>query len=228
MAGTNSKGLKVGRRTVLKLAAGAGLASATGLGIPSRARAADTTLAIWTGFPELQPFYEAVAKAYAAVHPEVKFTFFSTSLRETEQKLSAAVPTGTGPDIYDIGTNISVNFIEFGLIDPNPADVDQVLEVRSVEQVRGRLLHAERQDLRPAAHGGQQGLDVLQQGDVPGGRHRRTAGHHGRAGRGREEAGEVRQLRQDDAQRHQPAPLGPGQRHRPRSSAICSRAPAPR
>src|SRR6516225_888034 len=117
MAGTNSKSLNFGRRTVLKLAAGAGLASATGLGISSRARAADTTLAIWTGFPELQPFYEAVAKAYGAVHPEVKFTFFSTSLRETEQKLSAAVPTGTGPDIYDIGTNISVNFIESGLID---------------------------------------------------------------------------------------------------------------
>ena len=128
MAGTNSTSSKVGRRTLLKLAAGAGVAGATGLGIPSRARAADTTLAIWTGFPELQPFYEAVAKAYGAVHPEVKFTFFSTSLRETEQKLSAAVPTGTGPDIYDIGTNISVNFIESGLIEPNPADVDQYLK----------------------------------------------------------------------------------------------------
>ena len=89
---------KVGRRTVLKLAAGAGLASASGIAFAPRAQAADTTLAIWTGFPELQPFYEAVAKAYSSANPGVKCTVFSTSLRETEQKLSAAVPTGTGPE----------------------------------------------------------------------------------------------------------------------------------
>jgi len=124
----NSNRTKIDRRTVLKLAAGAGLATTGGLGLSSAARAADTTIAIWTGFPELQPFYEAVGKAYGAIHPEVKFTYFSTSLRETEQKLSAAVPTGTGPDIYDIGTNISVNFIESGLIDANPADIDKYLK----------------------------------------------------------------------------------------------------
>jgi multiple sugar transport system substrate-binding protein len=62
------------------------------------------------------------------VHPEVKITVFSTSLREIEQKLSAAVPTGTGPDIYDIGTNITVNFIDAGLLDPNPPDVDTLLK----------------------------------------------------------------------------------------------------
>ena len=36
MAGTNSKSTKVDRRAVLKLAAGAGLASATGIGIPPK------------------------------------------------------------------------------------------------------------------------------------------------------------------------------------------------
>jgi multiple sugar transport system substrate-binding protein len=123
-----TKRTKIGRRSILKLAAGAGLAGASGISLVPRAEAADTTLAIWTGFPELQPFYEAVAKAYSSAHPEVKCTVFSTSLREAEQKLTAAVPTGTGPDIYDIGTNISINFIESGLIDPNPADVDKYLK----------------------------------------------------------------------------------------------------
>jgi len=119
---------KIGRRTVLKLAAGAGIAATSGIALRPRSAAADTTLAIWTGFPELQPFYEAVAKAYTSAHPEVKCTVFSTSLREVEQKLTAAVPTGTGPDIYDIGTNISINFIEANLIDPNPADIDSYLK----------------------------------------------------------------------------------------------------
>ena len=118
----------IDRRTVLKLAAGAGLASTGALTFAPVARAADTTLAIWTGFPEVQPFYQAAADAYTKLHPGVKFTVFSTSLREMEQKLSAAVPTGTGPDIYDIGSNITINFIEAGLIDPNPADIDQYLK----------------------------------------------------------------------------------------------------
>ena len=56
------------------------------------------------------------------------FDFFSTSLREAEQKLTAAVPTGTGPDIFDIGTNISVNFIDNNLIEPNPPDIDAHLK----------------------------------------------------------------------------------------------------
>ena len=58
----------------------------------------------------------------------MSFDFFSTSLREAEQKLTAAVPTGTGPDIFDIGTNISVNFIDNGLIEPNPPDIDAHLK----------------------------------------------------------------------------------------------------
>ena len=119
---------RIGRRTMLKLAAGAGIASASGIALTPRPAVAETTLSIWTGFPELQPFYEAVAKAYSSVHPDVKCTVFSTSLRETEQKLTAAVPTGTGPDVYDIGTNISVNFIESNLIDANPPDVDAYLK----------------------------------------------------------------------------------------------------
>jgi multiple sugar transport system substrate-binding protein len=117
----------IDRRAVLKITAGAALAGAGALKFAAPARAADPTLAIWTGFPELQPFYQAVADAYAKTHSGIKFTFFSTSLREAEQKLSAAVPTGTGPDIFDIGPNIAINFIEAGLIDVNAPDTDQYL-----------------------------------------------------------------------------------------------------
>jgi multiple sugar transport system substrate-binding protein len=124
--GTN--GTKWGRRDILKLAAGAGVVGSAALRFAPPAQAADTTLSVWTGFPECAPFYQACADAYSKLHPEVKITVFSTSLREVEQKLSAAVPTGTGPDVYDIGTNITVNFIDAGLLDPNPDDVDKLLK----------------------------------------------------------------------------------------------------
>ena len=122
-------GSRIDRRTFLKLAAGAGLATASGIGFAPASQAAGAmTLSIWTGFPELVPFYKAVADAYGKTHSDVQVTVFSTSLREAEQKLSAAVPTGTGPDIFDIGTNISVKFIEGGLLDPNSQDVAQYLK----------------------------------------------------------------------------------------------------
>ena len=122
-------GSRIERRTFLKLAAGAGLATAGGVGlVPARQAAGATTLSVWTGYPELVPFYKAVADAYGKTTPGVTVTVFSTSLREVEQKLSAAVPTGTGPDIYDIGTNISIKFIDGGLLDPNPPAVEQYLK----------------------------------------------------------------------------------------------------
>jgi len=124
-----SSSQKLDRRTVLKMAAGAGLAGVGGLGFARKTKAAsDVTLDIWTGFPEVQPFYQAAAADYAKTHPNVKFTYYTTSLRETEQKLSASVPTGTGPDIFDIGTNISFNFIDANLIEPNPPAIDKYLK----------------------------------------------------------------------------------------------------
>ena len=115
---TGRKGLR--RREALALAA-AGAAATFG----ARPARADTKLTIWTGFPEIEPVYRAVAADYAKAHPGVSFDFFSTTLREAEQKLTTAVPTGTGPDVYDIGTNISVNFIDNGLLEPNPPDIDK-------------------------------------------------------------------------------------------------------
>src|SRR5271157_5756058 len=117
---------KLSRRTALQIAGGAGIAA--GLARPRAAQAADTTLSVWTGLPELVPFYTKVAEAYTKAHPNVKFTYLSASLREAEQKLSAAVPTGTGPDIFDIGTNITVNFIDAGLLPPNPPAIDAYMK----------------------------------------------------------------------------------------------------
>lgn len=110
--------MSLSRRTALQLAASAAL-------VPT-AQAADVTLAVWTGYPELVPWYQAAGEAYTKVKG-TKVTVFSTTLREHEQKLAAAMPTGTGPDLFDVGLILSVTFIEGGLIKPNPPNVQQQL-----------------------------------------------------------------------------------------------------
>ena len=114
----------LGRRSALKLAGAAGIAAATA---GRKANAADVTLAIWTGYPELVPWYQAMGAEYTKAKG-TKITVLSTTLREHEQKLAAAVPTGTGPDVFDVGQILAIKFIEGGLIKPNPTAVDGLLK----------------------------------------------------------------------------------------------------
>jgi multiple sugar transport system substrate-binding protein len=113
--------LQLGRRDALTLAVGASIAATAGVS----AEAADVTLSCWTGYPELVPWYKGRGDAYAKDHPGFGLNVLSTTLREHEQKLATAMPTGTGPDLFDVGLILSVNFIEAGLIKPNPPDIDQ-------------------------------------------------------------------------------------------------------
>jgi multiple sugar transport system substrate-binding protein len=112
---------QLSRREALSLAAGTVIAATAG----TPAEAADVTLSCWTGYPELVPWYKACGDAYAKDHPGFGLNVLSTTLREHEQKLGAAMPTGTGPDLFDVGLILSVNFIEAGLIKPNPPDIDK-------------------------------------------------------------------------------------------------------
>lgn len=116
--------MSLSRRTALKLAGAGGGAAALGLRTAGAADAA--MLSVWTGYPELVPWYQAVGEAYTKARG-TKVTVLSTTLREHEQKLSAALPTGTGPDLFDVGLILSVTFIDAGLVKVNPAPVDAQL-----------------------------------------------------------------------------------------------------
>jgi hypothetical protein len=66
--GSSSHRNSLRRREALALGgAAAGVAA-----LPARA---DIKLTIWTGSPEIQPFYQAVAADYAKTHPGVTFDF---------------------------------------------------------------------------------------------------------------------------------------------------------
>ena len=78
------------------------------------------TLSIWTGFPEIEAFYKKAAVEYAKKNPGFKLETLSSQLREMEQKIAAAVPTETGPDLFDIARNITISLADANLLPPNP------------------------------------------------------------------------------------------------------------
>jgi multiple sugar transport system substrate-binding protein len=89
---------------------------------------ATTTINVWTGFPELEPFYKWVGAEYSKSHPGVTVKVLSTSLREFEQKLTASIPSGTGPEVFDVGPYIAIKLIDAGLLPQNPKDIDTYLK----------------------------------------------------------------------------------------------------
>jgi multiple sugar transport system substrate-binding protein len=112
------------RRTFLKQAATAGLAVASGIGArPTIGAAAPVTLNLWMGLQEGEPFYQKAAVEYAKTHPGFQLNTLASQLREMEQKLTASIPTDTGPDIFEIGRNISLQLVDAGLLPPNPPKV---------------------------------------------------------------------------------------------------------
>ncbi len=124
------------RRTFLKQVGLAGLAAAAGAPLlrPRVSVAASPVkLSIWTGYPEIEPFYKKAAEEYAKSHPGFQIETLSSQLREMEQKLTASVPTDTGPDLFDIGRNITISFVDAGLLPPNPPKV--------MSLVKGKAFH---------------------------------------------------------------------------------------
>jgi len=89
---------------------------------------AKTKLSLWSGYPEMVPFYEKVAKDYQESHPDVEVGILAYNLRDLEQKLSITIPTDTVADIVEMSTFVMRNFIETGFIPPNPPDIDAMLK----------------------------------------------------------------------------------------------------
>ncbi len=208
---------RIDRRTALKLAAGAGIAGTGALRFAEPARAADTALTIWTGFPECAPFYQAVRRR-----------LFQGPSRGRRSPSSAPIAArgraealGGGADRHrsrhlrhrhqhqrqlhrcraarSQSRRISTSYLKSGAWNKFVVDFCTI---------NGKTYGL------PIWEGSKASM-FYNKTHVQGGRprSREAARDHGRARRRGAEAGEVRRLGQDDPQRHQPAPLGPGQRH---------------
>ena len=92
------------------------------------ASASATTINVWVGYPELDPFFKWAGVEFTKTHPGVDVQVFSTSLREFEQKLTSAVSAGTGPEVYEVAADIASNLADAGILAENPKDIDTYLK----------------------------------------------------------------------------------------------------
>ncbi len=137
------RGLALGttRRAFLRQASGAALAVAAGVAGSTLARprigvaASPVSLNYWTGYPENEPFLKKAGEEYAKTHPGFKLEVLSSQLREMEQKVASAIPTDTGPDLFDISRAITISLADAGLLPPNPPQVMALLRSKAYDPV---------------------------------------------------------------------------------------------
>jgi multiple sugar transport system substrate-binding protein len=99
------------RRAVL-----GGMAAAGGaLAAPAIAQA--QTLTIWSGYPEMEPFYRRVAQGFPNVTVQVQ----PIPLREHERRIALGLQGGTAADVIEMGNATAQRYVENGLLAQAPA-----------------------------------------------------------------------------------------------------------
>lgn len=58
-------------------------------------------LNLWSGYPEMKPYFEAAAKFYNELNPNVTVEVSTFPLRDIERKYAVSLPTNSGPDIAE-------------------------------------------------------------------------------------------------------------------------------
>lgn len=81
------------------------------------------SISIWTGWPELDPYFKKMAEEYKKTKPNVSIEVSSFPLRDYEKKVAAALPSKSAADILPLNPNLSLRYIEGGLIQTTPEDL---------------------------------------------------------------------------------------------------------
>jgi multiple sugar transport system substrate-binding protein len=112
-------GRSLNRRELLALGAGASAAFA----FPAPAIAQAQTLTVWSGFPELEPFYRRVGESLKARNPNLTVNVQPIPLREHERRVALALPAGSAADIIEFADSTAQRYLEAGLIAKAPDPV---------------------------------------------------------------------------------------------------------
>jgi len=76
------------------------------------------TITVWSGYPELEPFYKRVGEAMKAKRPALKVEVSIIPLREHEKRVALALPAGAAGDVIEMVNAMAQRYVEAGLLKP--------------------------------------------------------------------------------------------------------------
>lgn len=78
---------------------------------------------VWSGYPELAPFYEHVAEGLKAEFPDLTVRVEAIALREHEKRLALGLTSGEAAEVIELGTSTATRYLENELFNKAPDDV---------------------------------------------------------------------------------------------------------
>ncbi len=91
-------------------------------GLPQWSIAED--LKIWSGYPELAPFYERVAAGMKDQYPDINITIESIPLREHEKRVALGLSSGSsGAVVVELPRSTATRYLQNDLLTKAPAEV---------------------------------------------------------------------------------------------------------
>jgi multiple sugar transport system substrate-binding protein len=93
-------------------------------------------IAIWLGYPETLPAFEATKKKFNDKYPNIQVEILTFTLREFESKLASSMPTGLGPDLMVMHDFIFQRYYGNGYLEQLPADQNAIVaDPKKIDQV---------------------------------------------------------------------------------------------
>ncbi|WP_430260501.1 ABC transporter substrate-binding protein [Neorhizobium sp. IRS_2294] len=83
------------------------------------------TLTVWSGYPEMAPFYQHVADGMKAAHPDLEVKVEAIALREHEKRVALGL-TGGGQDgvtVIELSGSTATRYLENDLLPEAPSDI---------------------------------------------------------------------------------------------------------
>jgi multiple sugar transport system substrate-binding protein len=88
------------------------------------ASASAETLTVWSGYPEMAPFYKHVADGMKAAHPNLDVKVEAIALREHEKRVALGLTGGQdGVTVIELSGSTATRYLENDLLPEAPADV---------------------------------------------------------------------------------------------------------
>lgn len=98
-----------------------GAASLLALSVPAFAQ----EITVWSGYPEMGPFYEHVAEGLKAKYPELKVNVEPIALREHEKRVALGLTSGLdGATVIELSGSTASRYVDNDLLPTPPDAVD--------------------------------------------------------------------------------------------------------
>jgi multiple sugar transport system substrate-binding protein len=101
--------------------ASTGTSAATDSGASSK----PVKISLWSGYSEVDPWFQKMADEYKKTHPNVTIEITSFPLRDYEKKVAASLPSKSAADILTMGKSLATRYIDGGLLQPAPDKLSQ-------------------------------------------------------------------------------------------------------